>query len=75
MAETTLGPRDELLARQIELYRRQAFWEPWKAVAALAAAGAVFFGFVLATSQLIHPRPQEITVHLSQPLAVQILPR
>ena len=27
MADQILGPREELIARQIELYRQQAYWE------------------------------------------------
>ncbi len=36
-----------LIETQIDLYRRQARWEPWKALAALVAAAAVFAGGVL----------------------------
>jgi hypothetical protein len=33
--------RTLLIEAQIELYRRQARWEPWKALAAIIAAAAV----------------------------------
>ena len=38
--------RTLLIEAQIELYRRQARWEPWKALAAIIAAAAVFGGGV-----------------------------
>ena len=37
---------------------------PWKAMAAIIAAGAVFFGGVLAVSNWVRPAPQSITVHI-----------
>jgi hypothetical protein len=40
---------------QIELYKAQLRWEPWKALAAMIAAAAVFAGSVLALSNWIHP--------------------
>jgi hypothetical protein len=46
-----------------------------KGIAALAAAGAVFFGFVLAASNWLHPAPsvpQQISVHFDQPLPVKV---
>ena len=55
----------------IERVRQQMRWEIPKAIAALAAAGAVFFGFVLAAATWLHPiplPPQQITVHFDQPL-------
>lgn len=64
-------PRDELIARQIELYRRQAYWEPWKALAAIVAAGAVFFGGMVAVSNWQWPHPQTITVHVVNEPAVK----
>ena len=42
-----------------------------KALAALAAAAAVFMGFVLAGITWLHPSPQQITVHLDQPFIIQ----
>jgi hypothetical protein len=54
------------------LKRRQAAWEIPKALATIGAAGAVFFGFVLAASTWLHPAPQQITVHLDQPLSVKV---
>ena len=60
--------RINLMQTQIELYKAQLRWEPWKAVAALFAASAVFAGSVLAVSSWVHPTPQTITVHLDAPL-------
>jgi hypothetical protein len=53
-----------LLETQIALYQRQARWEPWKALAALIAAAAVFAGGVLAVAAWWHPAPQVFTVHI-----------
>jgi hypothetical protein len=52
-----------LVEAQIELYRRQARWEPWKALAAIIAAAAVFGG-VFTVSSWWHPSPQTINVHI-----------
>jgi len=40
---------------QIELYKAQLRWEPWKALAAMIAAAAVFMGGVLPVSNWLHP--------------------
>jgi len=48
----------------LELYRKQARWEPWKALAAIIAAGAVFAGGVLTVASYWHPSPQAITVRI-----------
>jgi len=53
-----------LVETQIELYRRQARWEPWKALAAMIAACAVFAGGVLTVASWWHPAPQAITVKI-----------
>ena len=53
-----------LVEAQIELYRRQARWEPWKALAAIIAAGAVFAGGVLTVANWWHPAPQAISVKI-----------
>ena len=53
-----------LVETQIELYRRQARWEPWKALAALVAAAAVFAGGVLTVASWWHPAPQSISVKI-----------
>lgn len=53
-----------LIEAQLELYRKQARWEPWKALAALIAAGAVFTGGVFTVANWIHPTPQAITVKI-----------
>jgi hypothetical protein len=47
--------RINLMQTQIELYKAQLRWEPWKALAAMAAAAAVFAGSVLALSNWLHP--------------------
>ena len=49
---------------EIELSRRQARWEPWKALAAMIAACAVFAGGVLTVASWWHPAPQAITVKI-----------
>ena len=60
---------------QIELYKAQLRWEPWKALAAMIAAAAVFMGGVLALSSWVWPStPQTINVHLDAPLVVQPAP-
>jgi hypothetical protein len=56
------------------LKRRQHFWEIPKGIATVAAAMAVFLGFVLAASAWLHPAPQQITVQLQQPLTVKVIP-
>lgn len=53
-----------LVESQIELYRRQARWEPWKALAALVAAAAVFAGGTLTIASWWHPAPQTINVRI-----------
>jgi hypothetical protein len=47
--------RINLMQTQIELYKAQLRWEPWKALAAMVAAAAVFMGGVLAVSNWVHP--------------------
>ena len=61
---------DELHEAQMRLYRAQARWEPWKAVAAIVGAAAIFAGSVLALSNWMSNRPQTITVHLDAPLTI-----
>jgi len=56
--------RAMLIETQIELYRRQARWEPWKALAALIVAAAVFAGGVLTVASWWHPAPQTINVRI-----------
>lgn len=65
------GVQDELVRAQTALAQRQARWEVPKALATIAAAAAVFFGFVLAAANLIHPTPQQINVHLDAPLVTR----
>jgi hypothetical protein len=43
----------ELMETQIDLYRKQARWEVWKALAAFIAGVAVFGGLVLAVSNYL----------------------
>lgn len=50
--------RIDLMQTQIELYKAQLRWEPWKALAAMVAASAVFAGSVLALSNWLHPAGQ-----------------
>jgi hypothetical protein len=53
-----------LIETQIALYARQARWEPWKAVAALVAAAAVFAGGVLIVASWWPPAPQTFNVRI-----------
>jgi hypothetical protein len=53
-----------LIETQIALYARQARWEPWKALAALVAAAAVFAGGTLTVASWWNPSPQTINVHI-----------
>jgi hypothetical protein len=50
--------RINLMQTPIELYKAQLRWEPWKALAAMVAASAVFMGGVLAVSNWLHPATQ-----------------
>lgn len=81
MADTDLTPPTELekeqaswrlLRAQIAQTERQAKWEPWKALAALAAGVALFGGLVIALSNW--HQPQTLTVNFGQPLTVQMQP-
>lgn len=58
---------------QIALYKAQLRWEPWKALAAMIAAAAVFTGSVLAVSNWMStrqaPPPQTIIIQ-QQPTSV-----
>jgi hypothetical protein len=62
--------RIAVMQADLDLKRKQSFWEPLKALAAFAAGVAVFGGLVLAVANLWHPSPQNITVHLDAPLVV-----
>jgi hypothetical protein len=65
------GPRS-VTQTQYDLYKAQLRWEPWKALAAMIAAAAVFVGGVVALSNWVRPSvPQTINVHLDAPLIVQ----
>jgi hypothetical protein len=59
---------NELRDAQLRLYKVQARWEPYKALAALVGAAAIFAGSVLALSNWIARQPQTINVHLDGPL-------
>jgi hypothetical protein len=58
--------RTLLIEAQIDLYRRQARWEPWKALAAIIAAAAVFGGGVFTVASWWHPSPQSINVRIEK---------
>ena len=60
----------ELLEAQLRLYQTQARWEPWKALAAIVGAAAIFGGGVVAASNWISRQPQTINVHLDAPLTI-----
>jgi hypothetical protein len=62
-----------LLQAQIDLARRQARWEPWKALAAILAAAAVIAGAIIALANW-NSDPKPIVVRIEQPLRVQVTP-
>jgi hypothetical protein len=57
---------------QIELYKAQLRWEPWKALAAMVAAAAVFMGGVLAVSNWAARPPSQPAA--TPPIAVYQVP-
>lgn len=59
-----------LIEAQLRLYRTQARWEPWKALAAIIGAAAIFAGSTLALANWIARQPQTINVHLDAPLTI-----
>lgn len=62
-----------LMQTQIELYKAQLRWEPWKALAAMVAAAAVFLGGVLAVGNWIY-RPPQPTQIIFQPGSIVVSP-
>jgi hypothetical protein len=62
-----------LLQAQIDLARRQARWEPWKALAAILAAAAVIAGAIVALANWSGD-PKPIVVRIEQPLAIKVTP-
>jgi hypothetical protein len=58
----------QLLNAQIAHFERSARWEPYKALAAMAAGVALFGGLVIALSSWHQP----LTVNFGQPLHVQM---
>jgi hypothetical protein len=54
----------QLVEAPLRLYRTQARWEPYKAVAAIVGAAAIMTGAVLALSTWIGHQPQTIEVHV-----------
>jgi hypothetical protein len=66
----TPDPDARGLDAQLRLYRTQARWEPWKALAAIFGAAAIFAGSVLALSNWISRQQQTINVHLDAPLTI-----
>jgi hypothetical protein len=73
MSGTPNAPISEANLRQVQAdhYRVQMRWEPWKALAAIIAASAVFCGAVLGVSSYITHAPQTIVVHFDQPIQVR----
>jgi len=62
---------------QIERYRARLRWEPWKALAAMIAASAVFMGGVLAVSNWVRPSTQSLSAQqfvLPPGTTIQIVP-
>jgi hypothetical protein len=70
MADAHLPTQAELLDAQLRLYRTQARWEPWKALAALIGASAIFAGAVLTVANWVSRQPQTINVHLDAPVTI-----
>lgn len=62
-----------LLQAQIDLARRQARWEPYKAVAAILTAAAVIAGAIVVLANW-GGEPKPIVVRIEQPLRVQVTP-
>jgi hypothetical protein len=73
MSGTPNIPISEAELRQIQadLYRVQARWEPWKALAAIVATSAVLAGTILGLANYIGRSPQTIVVHFDQPVSLQ----
>jgi hypothetical protein len=59
--------KDNIMQTQFELFKAQLRWEPWKALAAMVAAAAVFMGGVLAVSNWVHPANQPSSQQLVLP--------
>jgi len=57
-----------------ELKSRQAFWEPWKAVAMILIAAAAIAAAGGIAGQIWPSHPQQISVHFDQPIGVKIQP-
>jgi hypothetical protein len=64
--------KDNIMQTQFELFKAQLRWEPWKALAAMVAAAAVFMGGVLAVSNWVHPANQPSPQQLILPLGTTI---
>ena len=63
--------KSELLRLDVQLRRKQSFWETPRAVILIVATSAAIFGLL---GWKIGSKPQEINVHLDQPLHVQVAP-
>jgi len=62
-----------LMQTPIELYKAQLRWEPWKALAAMVAAAAVFTGSVLGVSSwLRHNDPAQVPQIVFQPGSIVV---
>ena len=55
------------LNAQIECWRKQARWEPWKALAAIVGAAALMIAAALALSHWHVPQTINANVHLVKP--------
>ena len=83
-AITLLRWRINPMQTQIKLYKAQLRWEPWKALAAMVVAAAIFAGSVLALSNWLHPPGSQASLAppafagvpqvIFQPGAIQVLP-
>jgi len=63
-----------LLQAQIDQARRQAFWEPGKALAMILLAAAAIAAAGGISGRIWPLPPQQITVHFEQPPAVKVVP-
>lgn len=81
MTEPTPSPADQeraawvLVQAQIRLAERQARWGTPKALAMILLAAAAIAAAGGLAGWLLPAHPQQITVHLDQPLTVKLVPK
>jgi hypothetical protein len=74
MTDAAKDRQQMLIEAQIALYARQARWEPWKALAMILIAAAAIAAAGGIAGRMFPSQPQQIVVHLEQPLAVKVQP-